>query len=44
MKEQIWYIGGGDSFSTNAEFFEHLRSVDLWHLDEKSAGTSWKKL
>lgn len=43
MKQQIWYIGGGDSFESHKEFLNHLRVVGLWHLDPGGAGTNWKK-
>lgn len=43
MKQQVWYIGGGDSFLETEEFLQHLQEVPLWHLKNESTGTGWTK-
>lgn len=43
MKQQVWYIGGGESFLNHADFLERLKTVGLWHMDASEPGTSWTK-
>jgi predicted alpha/beta hydrolase family esterase len=43
-KQQVFYIGGGESFLSREDFLERLKTKDLWHLpsDDGVAKGGWK--
>ena len=37
-KQQVFYIGGGESFLNYDDFLERLKTKDLWHLPKDGEG------
>lgn len=42
MKKQVFYIHGGESFINREDFLERLRTMPLWHMENRE-GESAKK-
>lgn len=43
MKQQVFYVHGGDSFLNYDEFLEELRTVGLWHMPKEGETEVLKK-
>lgn len=43
MKQQIFYIHGGDSYSKYESYLEHLRTKEMWHMPKEGESEVSKK-
>lgn len=43
MKQQVFYIHGGESFDSRAVFIEHLQTKDIWDLPWIESKGKWTK-
>lgn len=43
MKQQVFYIHGGESFINQSDFIERLKTAPLWHMEvtEKESNKKW---
>ena len=43
MKQQVFYIHGGESFLNRADFVERLKTKPLWHMEQKETAPTSKR-
>ena len=43
MKQQVFYIHGGESFLNRADFVERLKTKPLWHMEQDETAAASKK-
>lgn len=43
MKKQVFYVHGGDSFNSQANYLEYLKTAPIWDLPSLSPTLSWKR-